>query len=135
MVFGGLRVALRAVWDRPSSQTRPGADANPTLLYGAGRAGVLMARSARRDPDSGLTPVGFLDDDLSLIGSVIASPPVFGDVGALPRAVEATGAQTLLITMPGAPGPSVRRVLEAALALKLRVRTIPHSTATGGSAV
>ena len=44
------------------------------------------------------------------------------------RAVAETGAKVLLITMPGAPGSAVRRVLEAASALDLDVRTVPSVT-------
>ena len=35
----------------------------PALLFGAGRTGALMARSALREPKTGVKPVGFLDDD------------------------------------------------------------------------
>ena len=59
---GRLRMGARA---RIDGRTRPAA---PTLLYGAGRTGVLMARSAVRKPDAGVVPVGFIDDDPSLAG-------------------------------------------------------------------
>jgi FlaA1/EpsC-like NDP-sugar epimerase len=39
--------------------------------------------------------------------------------------VTATGAQGLLITMPRASGASIRRVVDAAMALGLEVRTVP----------
>jgi FlaA1/EpsC-like NDP-sugar epimerase len=50
---------------------------------------------------------------------------VFGDIRALPKAVEATRAQAVLITMPSAPGNHIRQVVDAALAMGLEVRTVP----------
>ena len=54
---------------------------------------------------------------------------MFGGLeSSMERAVAETGAQTLLITMPSAPGSAVRRVVDAALALHLDVRTVPSMT-------
>ncbi len=69
--------------------------------------------------------MGFLDDDPDLTGGIVAGLRVYGGLASLPRAVAETGAQTLLITMPGASGIAVRRVVDAALAIKLDVRTVP----------
>jgi FlaA1/EpsC-like NDP-sugar epimerase len=128
-ILGGVRFGIRIAADLSPSLTRTSeGDRRATLLYGAGHAGVLWARSAQRHPGSGVRAVGFLDDDPSLVGGIIAGLPVFGGIESLERAVAATGAKTLLITMPSAPGTSVRRVFEAALALNLDVRTVPSVT-------
>ncbi len=124
-ILGGVRFGIRAASEaRPSDRTNVD-DSRATLLYGAGRTGVLLARSAARDPDAGVRPVGFLDDDPSLAGGIVAGLPVFGGLESLQRAVAETEALTLLITMPGAPGSAVRQVFDAALALNLEVRTVP----------
>jgi len=125
-IVGGVRFGIRAASDL-SPTASPGivADRRATLLYGAGRTGVLLARSALRDPGAGVRPVGFLDDDPNLAGGVVAGFRVFGGLASLPRAVAETGAQSLLIAMPGAPGIAVRRVLDASMALNLEVRTVP----------
>ncbi len=125
-IIGGVRFGVRAASDRaPAAGPGEAPDRRATLLYGAGRAGVMLARSAVRDPGAGVRPVGFLDDDPSLTGGIVAGLRVYGGLASLPRAVAETGAQTLLITMPGAPGSAVRRVVDAALAIKLDVRTVP----------
>ena len=84
----------------------------------------MVARWAKRNRID-LRPVGFMDDDSELIGKKVAGLPVFGGVESMRQAVAETGAQTLLVTMPSAPGPVVRRVVEAAMAIGLRVRTVP----------
>jgi len=124
-IFGGVRFGIRAASELTPAGPHADDRRRATLLYGAGRTGVLLARSARRNPGAGVTPVGFLDDDPNLSGGIVAGLHVFGGLAELPRAVAVTGAQTLLITMPGASGVIVRRVVDAALALHLEVRTVP----------
>ena len=125
-ILGGVRFGIRAASDLGMGQTRVAhADPRSTLLCGAGRTGVLVARSAQRDPRAGVVPVGFIDDDPSLKGGTVAGLRVYGGVESMERAVAETGAQALLVTMPSAPGSAVRRAVEAALALHLEVRTVP----------
>jgi FlaA1/EpsC-like NDP-sugar epimerase len=124
---GGIRLVLPALSElrihrstAQSTQRRI-----PTLLFGAGDAGTLMARSSLREPKAGVRPVGFLDDNPSRAGKSLVGLPIFGDLSHLDRAVAATGAEMLLITMPRVSGPAVRRVMEAGLAAGLDVRTVP----------
>ena len=128
-IVGGVRFRIRATSERAGGRGHFAAsDRHATLLYGAGQTGVLLARSARRDPRSGVDPVGFLDDDPSLIGGMVAGIHVYGGVASMQRAVAETHARTLLITMPSASGRAVRRAVDAALALGLEVRTVPSVT-------
>jgi FlaA1/EpsC-like NDP-sugar epimerase len=125
-LFGGVRFAIRASSDwAPRSAPLAASDPRPTLLYGAGRTGVLMMRAARRKPQAGVVPVGFLDDDSTLAGGFVANLRIFGGLEALDRAIETTGAEALLITMPSAPGKHIRRVVDAAMARGIEVRTVP----------
>ena len=63
-ILGGVRFAIRAAHDwSPRPAHGVVTERRITLLYGAGRTGVLMARSAERNPSAGVVPVGFLDDD------------------------------------------------------------------------
>ena len=124
-LLGGFRFGIRALSEFGSGHRPSTPNQRATLLYGAGQAGALIARSAQREPGSGVLPVGFLDDDESLAGSVIAGVPVFGGLSMLRQAAAATHAHGLLITMPSAAGTAVRRVVDAALAAGLDVRTVP----------
>src|SRR5262249_30440219 len=97
----------------------------PALLYGAGQVGALIARSAQRTPSAGVMPVAFLDDDPALDGTTVAGVRVRGVFETMADVVAATGADQLLITMSNARGSTIRRVVEAATALKLDVRIVP----------
>ncbi len=128
-LLGGSRFAIRAAYDwAPHSGANLNTARRLTLLYGAGRTGVLMARSAERNPDAGIVPVGFLDDDRSLAGNIVAGLRVYGGRDELAKIADLTGARTLLITMPSAPGATVRPIVDEALALGLEVRTVPPLT-------
>jgi FlaA1/EpsC-like NDP-sugar epimerase len=126
VAIGGARFAIRALFDLSSAATPDDHEAaRPTLLYGAGRVGVMIARSAVHAPAAGVMPVGFLDDDARLAGTQVAGLPVFGDLQALEDAAARTGAQTLLITASNADGGAIRRIVDAAQAIHLDVRTVP----------
>ncbi|MEO8462852.1 MAG: polysaccharide biosynthesis protein [Chloroflexota bacterium] len=121
------RLAIRAtgliVPARPMSPNAP--RRLRALLFGAGEAGAMIARSADRELHAGVKPVGFLDDDRSRKGQRIAGLPVYGGMDALADAVTLTAAEILLITMPAADGAAIRRVTEAGIAAGLEVRIVP----------
>jgi FlaA1/EpsC-like NDP-sugar epimerase len=124
-VIGGSRFGIRGAQDFTASPGATGVQPRAALLYGAGSIGAMIARSARRLPQAGVMPAGFLDDDPALASARVAGLPVYGGLEALAEAVEATGAQTLLITTSNIPGADVRRIMDAATALRLEVRTVP----------
>jgi FlaA1/EpsC-like NDP-sugar epimerase len=124
--LGVTRFGIRAASEwMPSSGPIAVVDRRRTLFYGAGRTGTMMVKSAQRKPEAGVVPVGFLDDDQNLAGGLVANLRVFGGLQSLAAAVDATGAQAVLITMPSASGSQIRQVVDAALALGLEVRTVP----------
>jgi FlaA1/EpsC-like NDP-sugar epimerase len=125
-VLGGDRFAIRAVNEIATGRATGGASSRvPALLFGTGREGVLIARSALADRRAKVLPVGFLDSDGSGWGKTIAGLNVFGGLSALDAAIRRTGAQMLLITMSNAPGSSVREIMAAAQAAGLEVRRVP----------
>jgi len=80
------------------------------LLVGAGEAGTMMAREMRRHPDQGLVPVAFLDDDPAKQQLVIEGIEVAGRVDGIAGALDAFGADEVVISVSTTRGPLVRRV-------------------------
>jgi FlaA1/EpsC-like NDP-sugar epimerase len=95
------------------------------LIAGAGEAGTFIARELLRHPESGLEPIGFLDDAPEKVNQRYVGLPVLGPVEALPIAASAYRAEEVLIAIPSASGPVVRRVVELARQANLKHRIIP----------
>jgi FlaA1/EpsC-like NDP-sugar epimerase len=127
-LVGGCRFALRAYLERRgiSGGTDEELGLIPTVVYGAGETGAMVARVAARDPDAHLNVVGFIDDDRSKQGSRLLGKHVFGGLEALPKVARETRARQLLVAMPTASGPAIRRAFERGHELGLQVRTITH---------
>lgn len=124
-LLGGVRYAIRATAeDWRSAATISSSRGVPTILYGAGRTGIVVVRSSR-DPRAGVRPVGFLDDDDRLHGQTVAGLRVHGGLDRLAQLAETSGARRLLIAMPNASSGAVRRIVKEATMLGLEVRTVP----------
>ena len=124
-IMGGMRFTIRVAADgAPPATVGDPVDGMPTILYGAGRGGVMVVRSAR-DHRAGIRPVGFLDDDARLYGHRVAGLAVFGGLEELADLARRTAARRLLITIPNASGEALRRIVREANRLGLEVRTIP----------
>jgi FlaA1/EpsC-like NDP-sugar epimerase len=126
-LVGGGRFAVRANLERRG--VSGGTDEElglATIVYGAGETGATVARVAARDPAAGLNVVGFIDDDPAKHGSRLMGKRVYGGLDQLPKVVHDTHAHQLLVAMPTASGPAIRRAFERGQELGLQVRTVPH---------
>ena len=126
-MIAGARMTIRGVseWHLRWSLDEADAHRIPTLLYGAGQTGVIVARSAFRQSKARVRPVGFLDDDPARHGQTVNGLTVYGGLEELPEAIAQTNAQRLLIAMPTAEGTAIRRIVDAGLAAGLEVRIVP----------
>ncbi|MGP1675188.1 MAG: nucleoside-diphosphate sugar epimerase/dehydratase, partial [Candidatus Limnocylindrales bacterium] len=109
----GARIVVRALLERRAAPDAAGT-ATPTLVYGAGNAGAIIARMATAGGLRGMRIVGFIDDDTSKRGSRLLGHRVFGGLDDLGHAVERTGASQLLVAIPSGEAGPVRRAFEAA---------------------
>jgi FlaA1/EpsC-like NDP-sugar epimerase len=123
----GVRVVRRMSTERieTDSHARPRAELVPTMLIGAGRAGVLVAKELAGRPDLGMRPVGFIDDDPVKLGTVVHGVPVVGGTEDLAELCFRRGAKQALITMAASPGQSIRRITKLCEAARLPVKIIP----------
>lgn len=124
---GGLRVAVRVFFDAAMpkrSASRPGFNRR-VIVVGAGAAGTMVVREMRRNPQLGMEPAAFLDDDRQKIGKFIAGLRVFGDTTALAEVVRAQNIDHTVIAMPTARGPVVRAILQSCRDAGVTFQTIP----------
>ena len=128
VLIGGGRFAIR--WELENNGRSGGTDEERfgvrTLVYGAGEAGAAVARLAGRDPTMRVRVVGFLDDDTQKRGSKMLGTRIYGGLDRMAEAARAGRAAQLVVAMPSAPGPVVRRAVEGGRALGLDVKIVPH---------
>jgi FlaA1/EpsC-like NDP-sugar epimerase len=135
----GARMLARIVHERRLHGFRPQRNARGVLIVGAGDGGRLLLREVMRNPQLGLTPLGFVDDDPRLRGVRVEGVKVLGDTdGDLPRVLDEVEPDEVLIAIPSAPGTLRARVTTACRERGIPVRTLPtvfELLQTGGELV
>jgi FlaA1/EpsC-like NDP-sugar epimerase len=127
LVVGGPRFAVRLMGQRRERERRHQQSKldNRVLIMGAGSAGAMMIKEMRANPQLGLEPVGFIDDDRNKHGVRIHGVPVLGDRGQIPDLVAMYGVDEVIIAMPTAPGREIRNILSICNQIGVPARTIP----------
>jgi FlaA1/EpsC-like NDP-sugar epimerase len=95
------------------------------LIVGAGRAGEMLVRDLARDPQHSLHPVGYVDDDLRKRGVDIHGIRVLGTTDQIPRVVEDHDVELILLAVPSAHSPQLRRIVEYCEQTEVPFRTLP----------
>jgi FlaA1/EpsC-like NDP-sugar epimerase len=124
----GARVVARSLHERrPLGAFTAGArSARSVLIVGAGDGGRLVLREIMRNRELGLHPVGFLDDDPRKRGLRIDGVRVRGNTeGDLPRALDESEPDEVIIAIPSAPGTTRARVVRECRRRSIPVRTLP----------
>jgi FlaA1/EpsC-like NDP-sugar epimerase len=124
----GVRVAARSLYERrPLGAFRAGGRSERNvLIVGAGDGGRLVLREILRNRELGLQPVGFVDDDARKHGLRIDGVKVRGNTeGDLPRILEESEPDEVIIAIPSAPGSTRARVVRECRKRSIPVRTLP----------
>ena len=112
----GARQAIAAAGPQPSKRV---------LIAGAGNAGAMVVREIRRNPQLGMRPIGFLDDQPVKQGKRIYEVPVLGTLADLETVVDAHRIEQVVVAMPTARGGVVRALLDACLRAGVEARAVP----------
>ena len=105
--LGPRRLAPAARAQRRAARAGAGTS---VLVIGAGEAGRELIGSMLRDPQRTWHPVGLLDDDPYKRHRRLRGVPVLGTTDELADAVEATGAETVIIAIPSADAARIARL-------------------------
>lgn len=112
-----LTVSLRSSYVvLENTRQRASHTGRPVLVYGAGGRGVAAVRELFQTPESGLKPIGFIDDDVSKRGRLVSGLPVFGTARELEGIIRKHGAHAVLVASEKISDDRVER---AALACRL----------------
>ena len=124
LMMGGARAGVRWFHERVRRGARE-ATAQRVLIVGAGEAGTLVAREMLRHPESGLFPIGFLDDEPTKQRMRIVGLPVFGRIETLPEVVRTQKVAEVLIAIPSASGEVVRKIVDLCRSAQVSYRIVP----------
>jgi dTDP-glucose 4,6-dehydratase len=124
----GVRYLARLVVDRTR---KPGGQAKPALVVGAGQLGDNVVRSILTDPASPIVPVGLLDDDPAKKNLRLRGVPVIGRTADIADAARRTGATVLVIAIGRADGALLRDLTDRAEAAGMSVSVTPSLTNIG----
>jgi FlaA1/EpsC-like NDP-sugar epimerase len=132
LAFGGvlgLRVLRRYFYEvtqrRERTATSGGTKLVPTLLVGAGRAGILAAREIVGRGDMNLDVKGFVDDDLEKKGAVVHGIRVLGSTEDMPRLVKELGIEQVVITIAQISRQEILRLIGLCRKIQVAIRIIP----------
>jgi FlaA1/EpsC-like NDP-sugar epimerase len=125
----GLTAALWTLYRTAYEQVRhhlSGFNGNATrvLIIGAGEAGNLLAREMLRYP-TGYRPIGFVDDDPRKWGMLLRGVEVIGATKDLVAIAKAERAGEIIIAVPSAPPPEMRRIVECCDSTGLPFKVLP----------
>lgn len=124
--FAGPRFGLRWLYEtlhrrqreRPLSVRR-------VLIVGAGEAGSSVAREIQQNPDLGLQPVGFVDDDPVKQALRVNGLQVVGRLSDISRIIEAQKVDQVLIAIPSAPPVVIRQIVDLCRAAQAEPLILP----------
>ncbi len=95
------------------------------VIYGAGDAGVMLAREVRQNPALRYQVLGFLDDDRKKTGAVIEGVRVLGNGRTLEGLAARHGLEVVFIAIPSATGPQMTEILNCCNGAKVQFKTMP----------
>ncbi len=98
------------------------ADRRRVVIFGAGTAGVALLDALRRAP--GYEPVGFIEDEPSLIGQHVRGLKVYR-IEKLARLVERDHVQEVLLALPETQRRQRREIIQRLAAHPVRVKVMP----------
>lgn len=124
LLIVGARVIVRTVAERQLLLGRR-ATGRGALIVGAGEGGRLVLREMLRNPQLGLRPVGFVDDDEQKLRTRVDGVRVQGRIDDLPRVIDELEPDEIIIAIPSAPGTLRATVLRAGRERGVPVRTLP----------
>jgi FlaA1/EpsC-like NDP-sugar epimerase len=122
-LIAGVRLFARTVIERPRSGVV--ARGREVIVVGAGDAGRTVVEEMQRSRMLRYTPIGFVDDDPTKKNMRILGVRVLGTTADLPRIVRDYSPDEVLIAIPSASGEMRARVVEAAQAARVPVKTLP----------
>ena len=121
LVVGGTRFMVRAY----TEGVQHSAEERSVLIVGAGRAGSTIVREMKRNPQLGMWPIGFVDDDSSKHGIRIHGVRVLGSTDQISEIIRRNEVQNVLIAIPSARGSQIERIIAKCQQCRVDFKILP----------
>jgi FlaA1/EpsC-like NDP-sugar epimerase len=137
ILSSGLRLGIRFIYSGPfprlsswrspyiTNRSKCEPKGKSILIIGAGTAGENIGREIHDNPGLNYRLLGFLDDDCTKRGRSLQGVRIYGGVEMLPGVIEREQVDEVLIAIPSATGPQMRRISEICKNCEVRYRTLP----------
>lgn len=120
----GARALRRILYERGQKTARAALrDVKRVVLYGAGRAGIMLLKELKSQGD--VEVVGFVDDDPKKIGTVISGTRVLGDRKALGKLVRVSNVDEVVISIAKADRRTLTQILARCEQINVPAKIIP----------
>jgi len=124
LTMGGGRATYR-VWKEHRLYGALGAQGQPVVIIGAGRAGATLVQDLGRSTEWRV--VGFLDDDPSKRQREVIGQRVLGAIGELDYWVKQLGVQHAILAIPSASEEVRQRISNQCLQAGVKTYTVPST--------
>jgi FlaA1/EpsC-like NDP-sugar epimerase len=121
----GTRFAVRLAATARMGREKSEGDRTRTLIYGAGTAGLALARELRENHSLKSVLVGLIDDDGRKVGLTFHGTRVLGTGAALGPLSRKYEIDQLLIAIPSASGSQLVRILQSAIDAEVDYKMVP----------
>lgn len=119
-----LRFSVR-VLERVNHRQKISKNRERVLIIGAGNAGVSLVEDMQRNPQFGVYPVGFIDDDIKKKHIHLRGIPVLGDRYQIAEVINTLKIQKIIIAMPTVAGQIIREIVDICQANGIQPTTLP----------
>jgi len=119
--IAGNKLVWRLHWERKARFKRK---EERILIVGAGDSGEVICREIERRKDLGEL-VGFIDDDVAKIGSVIHNKKILGSVDEINEIIDKEKVGMVVIAIPSAKGSGIRRIIDKINRKDIKIKIVP----------
>ncbi|CAM3922776.1 polysaccharide biosynthesis protein [Mesobacillus zeae] len=122
LMIGGSRFSWRVYRD---SFMKPRKEMKKVLIIGAGQGGSLVARQLLNNPELGLSPAAFIDDDRNKLRLQIHGIPVAGSTKSIKEAIVKFQIDLIVIAIPSLDKKELNRIFKECSKTNVKTQTMP----------
>jgi FlaA1/EpsC-like NDP-sugar epimerase len=123
VISGGSRVVVRLFVEMRRKADKIAA--KRAIIYGAGKAGLILLNEIRQNPALRYEIIGFVDDDPRKLRLNLAGSKILGAGSSLPWLARSFKIDEVLIAIPSATGAQMTAILRTCEKGKLKYKTVP----------